>query len=92
MGMSKELCNALRQVDPSPFALDAADKLAWAVFRLVEMGVIEARTAASDALESYLDQRFDVRDGSGFNRFRELFSEEELKSLEYFKNRKEKEK
>lgn len=53
---------------PSPMVLMAADALALAVVRLVLMGQIMDRTEASDAVESYGELRFDVRDGTGFLR------------------------
>jgi hypothetical protein len=56
----------------SPFTRDAADKLAFTVLRLIELGVIDTRTAASDALEAYAQVRFDTWSGDEIELLREL--------------------
>lgn len=49
----------------SPFAIRAADQLAIAVNRLVENGVLDARSEVADALLSYLEIRFRTNDPIG---------------------------
>lgn len=59
----------------SPLLGMAAEPMAIAVLRLVDAGHLDSRSAASDALLSWADMRFNVMDGSGIAKLRALAGE-----------------
>ena len=53
------------RVNPSPFDVMAADKLAFEVSKLVRKGIIDARSEAADRLLDYASGRFGHSDPIG---------------------------